>query len=49
MHFIKDIELGEKCRFNVFIYVKIDMYVHVYSGYIYYTVYIPCTAEINHA
>lgn len=42
MHFIKDIELGEKCRFNVFIYVKIDMYVHVYSGYTYYIYTLHC-------
>lgn len=42
MHFIKDIELGGKCRFNVFIYVKIDMYVHVYSGYIYYIYTLHC-------
>lgn len=30
MHFIKDIESGKKkCKFSVFIYVNIDMYVHV--------------------
>lgn len=42
MYFIKDIELGEKCRFNVFIYVKIDMYVYVYLGYIYYIYILYC-------
>lgn len=43
MHFIKDIESGKKkCKFSVFIYVNIDMYVHVYPNYIYYTYTLHC-------
>lgn len=43
MYFIKDIDFGKKkCKFSVFFYVNIDMYVYVYLGYIYYIYILYC-------
>lgn len=43
MHFIKDIESGKKNVNLVYLfYVNIDMYVHVYPNYIYYTYTLHC-------